>query len=328
MYICFSSGGINGLVHVGAWRVMEAIALKQGTWLHTRIKGASGASVGSLIALAMVLGYSSEEFEQLATEALSDTAVHKAAKEQYKGLININVISDFAKTMLHHKTGNPDMTFGELYKRGCAATGKRLTMSVHNLTTLQGEMFGTGLTDDCEVWRAVSMSCSLPIVFGSMMYKGCEYTDGGLSNALPLDDELLEQTIAVRIVKTPNAFGSHGSVLSHVGRIIEAYGTATQVRLETQKSKLLAYIEVVVDTPTIFKFVTSGGTLSLSEAEQRQQIHLGLMAALKTLHPDIALIISAVQRAMCDGKSVISAQCPRGVEGSVKAKKLTHMTLP
>ena len=327
MFLCFSAGGINGLVHVGAWRVLETISMKQGTWLHTQIEGASGASVGSIIALAVVLGYSSVEFEHLAKDALTTTNIQQAHRDQQKGLLSISVIANVVKDMLQTKTGHADITFGELYTRGYAATGKRLVMSVHNLTTLKGEMFGTHLTDDCEVWRAVCMSCSLPIVFGSMMYKDCEYTDGGLSNALPLEEAYLERTIAIRIVKTANAFGCHESLLSHLGRIIEAYGTATEVRLETQRDRLLSFIEVVVDTPTMFKLVTTGGSLTLQPAEQRHQIHIGMMAALKVLYPDLAMLISTLYHSL-GNLPCISAECLPAADASVPWSMMTPTNPP
>jgi predicted acylesterase/phospholipase RssA len=293
-YFVFSGGGINGFAHIGVWRFLEDVWSANNLSLSKSVRGAAGASVGSIIALAMVLGYSSHELEAFAVKALegskgmSKINIEGLYNGTSTGLMPWNMISDFVREIIKLKTGNSDLTFGEL-KDHCAC---EYVCTTHNITQLRGEFFGTEHTPDVPVWKGVTMSCLHPILFDSMKHNGDEYYDGGLSNSLPLEVFNPEHTIASLITRTPG--GEVTTLLGRFTRVVEAFDTSTKHKVEHYKNELAAIITVAISVGTS-QHLMSTGTLQVNDVKREELISLGKIAAMHSLEHDLWLVVKAIK---------------------------------
>ena len=293
-WFVWSGGGINGYAHIGVWRFLEEVWMANGLSLTKSVKGTAGTSIGAIVALALALGFTSHELEAFATTALEGEA--GVAKINLRGLIDgtahglisHRIISDFVKRMLDLKTGQPELTFGEL-KDHCAV---EYVCTAHNITELRSEYFGTEHTPDVPVWVGVTMSCLLPILFDSMKLNNCEYYDGGLSNSMPIEVFPLQHTVASQILRKPG--GKITSMLGRFSRITESCETATKEKVERIGHELAALIKVFVPVSTSEHVITTG-ELRVNSLHKEQLLTIGRDAAVQTLSPDLWVIVRALQ---------------------------------
>jgi predicted acylesterase/phospholipase RssA len=292
-YLVFSGGGINGYAHIGCWRCLEEVWQAHGLRLSRCVQGAAGASVGSIIALAVILGYSSHELESFAVEALSTIKEEtidfsRLFDGKSTGLMSWKLIAEFVKGLLLLKTGNADMSFGEL-KEHSACT---FVCTGHNITTLSSEYFGTHHTPDMPVWKGVTISCLHPGLFDSMIHDDCEYYDGGLSNSVPFEVFPLEHTLVSVLTRTPG--GAVDSMMSRFIRVLEAFDTATKNKVDENEEKLAAVIRIFIDVGTS-EHIMSTGTLNVKDIQRSKLISLGKVSALRALNHDLWTIVHALQ---------------------------------
>ena len=242
-YLVWGVGGANGFAHIGALRSLERVWEAEGKVLRHEIRGAAGASVGAMVALAFVLWYRADELEAAAVDELEQNRdafdnLNVLNLLNNKGLLPAKLIAGIVRRLIRHKVGNEEITFRELHRLfDC-----KLVFAVHNLTKLRSELMSVDTTPDMPVWKACTMSCLLPIIFESMRHADCEYVDGGVSNSLPYEPFPREATAAIHIHKlegevTAAPTLNHISalivaLLNHISALIEGYETATRQKLE------------------------------------------------------------------------------------------------
>jgi predicted acylesterase/phospholipase RssA len=290
-YIVLSGGGINGFAHVGAWGALEIEWRSRGRHLYTSIEGVAGTSVGAIVGLGMLLGYTAVEFERFAVTVLEDSQEHAKlnvlAACDGKGMISNDLISNFVKKLISSKLDNENVTFAELEEY---FGGKRFVCTAHNFTTLAGELLGSETTPDLEVWRGVTMSCLLPFIFDSMWWKDGEYVDGGLSNALPTNVFPPEDTLALYICRKPGK--SHPNFFNRFARVVEAYETCVKDRLLLTPT-LSALVRIHVSVNTSEHVMKSGG-MYVDEVARKQQMAQGESAVYAQLRPEWWTLICRV----------------------------------
>ena len=177
--VVFSSGSVMGPAFVGAYKYL----LENN--LHNTIKNYIGCSVGSLMCLAITLGYSYKEMEGISI----GMNVNKLVNEENNildiidnyGFDDGSYLIKIIKILIKKKTGNPDLTFKEHYE----LFKKKLIVVSCNINTNQDEFFNYKTSPDMKVWEALRMSCSIPLVFTPYKYKDDYYVDGGLNNPCP-----------------------------------------------------------------------------------------------------------------------------------------------
>lgn len=292
-YFVFSGGGINGYAHMGVWRFLEELWSAHGLSLMKSVQGAGGASVGSIIALAMVLGCTSHELESLATVALnteySTTVMDLTGllSGTRSGLLSSEIISGFVQNILKLKTGNAQMTFRDLKE----FTQAQYVCTAHNIVMMRSEYFGTEHTPDVPVWKGVTMSCLNPLFFNYMEHEGGEYYDGGLSNSVPFEVFPLGRTIVSMITRLPG--GKILSMFTRYNRIAEAYDTSAKQKILNHEHELASVVRVNIDVGTSEHFLTTGG-LCVDDAKRNELLQLGRNCAVECLVPEVWDIIQVV----------------------------------
>ena len=177
--VVFSSGGVMGPAFVGVFKYLFE------NNLHTTIKNYIGCSVGSLMCLAITLGYSYKEMEGISLGMNVKKLVND--ENNILGIIDKYGFDDGAylikivKILIKKKTSNQDITFKEHYEM----FKKKLIVVACNINTYQDEYFNYITTPDMKIWEAIRMSCSIPLVFTPYKYNDNFYVDGGLNNPCP-----------------------------------------------------------------------------------------------------------------------------------------------
>jgi predicted acylesterase/phospholipase RssA len=241
IFFVFSSGGINGYAHIGVLHAFEEEYTRKGLDLYRNILGASGASAGAMMALGTVLGYRAIELKCFADEQLNLVASELRKPNPMhlyrsgSGMLKSDPIRRVIQAMIERKLGVTDITFRELNRR---LVGVKLKFAAHNLDVLKGVLLSVDTTPDMSVVEACTASCMIPVVFESVDIDDVTYCDGGISNSLPFMEFNPEQTIKVYLSKisiettATRRKKCPWSFFEYICRVIEAFDTATKVRLE------------------------------------------------------------------------------------------------
>ncbi|KAL8586395.1 hypothetical protein ACOMHN_023010 [Nucella lapillus] len=100
------------------------------------------------------------------------------------------IFYDKTGSRLEKKTGNPDITFQQLYHK----TGRELCIVVTNLSQMSAEYCHPKTTPDMPIRLAVRMSLSFPVMFSAVKSAATKnygkhdvFVDGGVLSNYPID---------------------------------------------------------------------------------------------------------------------------------------------
>lgn len=180
--IVLGGGGLRGIISLGALHYYS----EQSILIPDKIEEYAGTSIGAGICLLLVCGYTPYEIFQNVRESFDKLVVFDTISIidflKNFGLASIDPFIDTLSEMVKKKLGCvPSMK--KLYEM----TGKKLMISVTNLSLMRTDCYSHETTPGLSCVNAVKISCSLPVVFGRISYKGHQVTDGGLLNNIPYD---------------------------------------------------------------------------------------------------------------------------------------------
>lgn len=226
--VILSGGGIRGIGELGVLHYYH----EKGEFLPEKIKTYAATSIGSIISLLLICGYSPTDiFAKGYT--LTNIIPIPSIVQIYDGIKNFGIMSidplmDIVKEMIVTKLplGNPKPaghsikkipTLLELYK----LTGKTLVVSVGNVSQRRGEWFSWHNHPNLSVIDAVKMSCNLPIIFKRIKYNGDYYVDGGFTDNFPSEcNELRECKKILGVAILSKSFFADESIFSYPYNIL------------------------------------------------------------------------------------------------------------
>lgn len=178
--IVLSGGGSNGIVILGALHYYFDIGLLE----LKNIKEYAGASIGSVICLLLVCGYTPIEiFKEI--QLIQDFF---GLKESFNflqniknmGIMSINNFIDKVSELVIKK-------MGQIYslKRIYEITGKKIYISATDVSNIREIKYS--YTSNISCIDAIKHSCNIPIVFHRIKYQNKYMVDGGVSNNYPWD---------------------------------------------------------------------------------------------------------------------------------------------
>ena len=182
-----SSGGVRGISFIGVIKKLEEIQIKKGLECEVPnidIKCVCGVSVGSMIGLFYVLGYTSEEMTE---------EIHKVRLDKLKDIKFMNFIGKYGLDsgislmnwvdgLVIKKGFDKNITFKELYSR----TNIDFQVVAANVNKYTLTNFNYETTPETKVTDAVRMSISIPFVFTMNRFEGDVYVDGALIDSYPI----------------------------------------------------------------------------------------------------------------------------------------------
>ena len=184
--LILSGGGTKGLLMLGA------LAHLQSRGCLDHVHRYVGASVGSIVALLLAVGYGAHdvfnvllnvEFKRLFR--LDVDNLFRLKGDRSYGLCDNRPLAAVLGEMLAHKGLSPTITFQALRVH----TGKSLNLVAYNLSHMKHHAFSHRTSPDVSVVRACLASASIPVVFPPMTFpshtKNDLYIDGGVLESLP-----------------------------------------------------------------------------------------------------------------------------------------------
>lgn len=168
-WLVLGGGGVRGLAHLGAWRVLRDAGL--------RPEGIVGTSIGALVGACLAAERPLDELEALA---------HSVTRDE---------IARMPKRLLWgHGARSPGLYLGEYLMRyiedvapmGWDGLYTRFQLNAVELGTGQMEWFGPGARIDVPLAKAIYASAALPVFYPPCALPGGTYVDGGVKDALPI----------------------------------------------------------------------------------------------------------------------------------------------
>jgi predicted acylesterase/phospholipase RssA len=180
--ICMSGGGVKGFAFIGALDYLN----KKKIININNIKNWVGTSIGSILAYAVVCGFSINEMENFIiefdfTKTNPDISIDNIFISH--GISDGKRAEFILRSFIQHKFNIDDITFLELYK----LTQKNLLIIGTNFTYAREEVFSHNTTPDMSVVTAVRISMSIPVFFTPVLYNNCYYVDGSITNNFPIN---------------------------------------------------------------------------------------------------------------------------------------------
>jgi len=179
--ICMSGGGVKGFAFIGALDYLN----KKKIINIDNIKNWVGTSIGSILAYAVVCGFTITEMENFIiefdfTKTNPDISIDNIFISH--GISDGKRAEFILRSFIQHKFNIDDITFLELYK----LTQKNLLIIGTNFTHAREELFSHNTTPDMSVVTAVRISMSIPVFFTPVLYNNCYYVDGSITNNFPI----------------------------------------------------------------------------------------------------------------------------------------------
>lgn len=193
------AGGIYGYTICGVLQILKNYNLL------SNLENILSCSVGSILGLYLCLGFTVEEITYLAF----NIDISKFVNFEKNNILNIyrnfgfekgTVFEKVIQTIIKNKTGNPNSTFMDLYQK----FQKNLIVIGGNVSQRKHQLFSYTHSPEMEVWKAIRISCSFPLVFEPFQYKNNYYVDGGNSHYNPSYFKNQEETIGIILEKSNN----------------------------------------------------------------------------------------------------------------------------
>ena len=224
--LVLSGGGIKGIGTLGVIHYY----VEKGMFALEHISEFAGTSIGSMLNLLLICGYSPMEILHEAYSLnsffrITDSSNFWSLFENF-GMMSIAPLMTVLEELVIKKLGKiPTML--ELKK----LTGKKFIVAVTNTSKKRGEYFSYQTRPNISVVDAVKISCSLPLIFHKVKYNKDYYADGGLSDNFPygtITEGL--KTLGVVIAGTGTTDESDGFIPYLYGVIMTPIIIGTQLR--------------------------------------------------------------------------------------------------
>ena len=208
--LVLSGGGVKGIAYIGVFRRLRELSMD--------IREICAVSVGSIMGLLYLLGYSDEELRGEIKgqnfDSLKDINIGNFLNRY--GIDTGKNVVKWIESLLEGKGYSRDTTFLGLYKR----TGVKYRILATNLNRYEQVIFDYMTSPDMKITRAIRMSISIPFVFTMQRYNGDIYVDGAIVNNYPIDvyKDCLDKIVGV-VVETSIERGECGKIKQEIGDI-------------------------------------------------------------------------------------------------------------
>ena len=223
--IVTSGGGVKGISYIGAFKKINEMIMERNILEKMEnfkeeecnipkfdIKCMCCVSVGSIMGLVFILGYTYKEMEE---EILSKN-FEELTDMKFKNFINTygldsgKKIINWIETLLIKRGYSKDITFKQLY----AKTGIHYKVIATNLNKYSSTMFDYINTPKLRVVSAIRMSIGIPFIFGMKRYNGDIHVDGGIINNYPIKlfEDNLDNVLGLKLINNGDCLNSDMNV--------------------------------------------------------------------------------------------------------------------
>lgn len=167
--LVLEGGGIRGFAYTGAFEVLDSLKVLQ------QIERVGGTSAGAIQATLLAVGYTPKEIQEIALKVplkkFNDGGLWKGMRRLKKkfGWYKGEKMGEWIEQLIADKTGNGNITFGELYRDRAAKGYKELYITGTDLTHQCMRVFSHESFPDMRIRDAVRISASIPVYFGAVL---------------------------------------------------------------------------------------------------------------------------------------------------------------
>lgn len=278
-YITFSGGGVKGYSYAGAILALDQAFFKKKINLYSQLKGASGASIGSMFALYLVLGVRGRQLiKEIMQTKVSDVAndININNVIEMKGFFGLSTLKREVFNTLEKFTGKGDVTFQELFD----ITGKEFVCSVTNVTLGRVEYHSYVNTPDFKVVESVTASMCMPMFFVPNIINGNHYVDGGVTDNCPFHVFPIEKTFVISL--------SYGTVQPNLSTIQDYIMRITSIMLQTSDALQWSMVPENEQKRRLNMSVTNTSVINIhiDEATKKEIVLEGGSQMNKFIHPE------------------------------------------
>lgn len=170
-WLVLGGGGLKGLAHLGAWRVLVEAGFAP--------SGILGTSIGALVGACISGGAEQDELEEEARVLTRSDIVRLQRRALWVGGIRAEAVFRDAPLRSYLERVLPP--------GGWESLATRFQLNAMELCSGRTEWFGVGARTDVPLVEAVYASAALPVLYPPARLPGGLYVDGGAAEALPLD---------------------------------------------------------------------------------------------------------------------------------------------
>ena len=235
-------GGVKGFLELGALLVFEREKYLE------RIQHYVGVSVGAVISLLLVAGYSvteiiAEAFDVNIFQDISSINISEARANS--GLISNRGVKDRLLQRMEAKFGFIP-TLQQLY----VATGLVFTVVTMNLDRDCPEYISKNTDPTLSAVDAVMLSMNIPLLFYKLRHKNCVCIDGAFGDPYPVCefDDGNTDILGIYIVTKRPGINNDSNFLLYLYKIIDSFMTYSRVRNMQRSSSRVRHLELC--TPT------------------------------------------------------------------------------
>lgn len=177
--LVLSGGGTKGIVQIG---ILEKL---HNNGLLNDINTISGTSIGAFLGTLYSIGYSPKELHDL----IVNTDIDKIKSFDFANIMTNFGFDDGSKftnllnKLFSDKNINPQITFGELYKK----TKIKIIVTGTCINENKIYYFSHESHNDMSVVLAIRISVSVPLLFTPVNYSGKWFMDGACIDNYPID---------------------------------------------------------------------------------------------------------------------------------------------
>ena len=225
-YVVFSAGAIGGIGHIGAWRAIEESQIA--------IKGMSGCSMGSIMALLTSIGYRSNELEIIAKcfKYKDYTDIQLNLIYRRFGLETGRKLMKLLSKLIKWKTMSDGLTFIDHWR----LTGRQLWINAACLEKQRCKYYSVWTSPNMVITEAIRRSIAIPYLFASVKTKRHTFIDGGCYDPLPVKMFHPEKTICINIRNTSTLIPTKINLLSFSSILLNSMFTELNIfRFKSQE---------------------------------------------------------------------------------------------
>ena len=239
--LVISGGGVKGIAALGALH-----------YFYTqndldKIDTYVGTSVGSVICLLLICGYTPTEIlnDFMKIDIIKNMKVDIWGLLNTYGLVNIDALAENILFLVRKK-----LDYVPTLRKLFELTGKKLVVSVSNVTKGKAEYFSIDTTPNISCLDAIKMSCNIPFLFKKQMYNNNLYVDGGLLDNFPIlcIDDGKNNVLGINLLDSDNIIKSYDqNLIGYIYKIIDI--TMREIcKIKTEKtSPKCTIINLIVD---------------------------------------------------------------------------------
>lgn len=181
--LAFGGCGVRNAAYAGALLALDDAGLVGG------VRGVSGTSAGSIVAVLTAVGYTPHEVRDAIFDLdfmrLTDGGVLDGPRNLFEsyGWHEAAYLEERLDELIAQKAGKKLLTFAELEARG----GLELRIVGTNLSRRSVRLFPDERSRDLPLVRAVRISIAIPLFFEARELDGDLYVDGGVLWNLPVE---------------------------------------------------------------------------------------------------------------------------------------------